>query len=153
MSQATNQFIRINIRWQTLELFAGVDAELIKSYPIASAANGIGQLEGSECTPLGKHHISEKIGDTEPVNTVFVGRKPTGEIYSDEFAATQKPRDWILTRILWLDGLDEGFNQGLDESGSCCDTKQRYICIHGCPDMIELFDYCAVGDIVSIVAM
>jgi len=126
-------------------------------------------LEGSECTPLGKHQIVEKIGANEPENTVFVGRQPTGEIYSEAFAKTQPKRDWILTRILWLDGLEQGLNKGETEAGLCCDTKQRYVYIHGCPDshamqipsshgcikmrnadMIELYDNCDIGCAVNI---
>ncbi len=64
-----------------------------------------------------------------PKNAVFIARQPTGEVYSSELAAQFPERDWILSRILWLDGLEEGFNKGEGH-----DTMQRYIYIHGTPD-------------------
>lgn len=96
---------------------------------VATAKNGIGQLQGSECTPAGVHRIRAKIGDACELNTVFVGRRPTGEIYSEALANKFPDRDWILTRILWLCGNELGFNRGAD-----VDTMRRYIYIHGAPD-------------------
>ena len=75
-----------------------------QTYPISTAKNGIGQLQDTGCTPLGTHVISEKFGDNLPINSVFVARQFTGEIYDDHLATTFPNRDWILTRILWLDG-------------------------------------------------
>lgn len=69
------------------------------------------------------------IGRNCPLNTVFVGRRATGEIYSAELGLQQPQRDWILTRILWLSGKESGFNRGGE-----CDTLKRYIYIHGTPD-------------------
>jgi len=83
----------------------------------------------SECTPRGSHLIRAKIGAGEPVNTVFVSRRPTGEIYSPALRAAFPGRDWILTRILWLSGLEPGRNRLGD-----VDTMRRYVYIHGCPD-------------------
>ena len=156
--------IQIQINQQQLDL---IDCEdrLIKSYSISSAKNGTGQLRGSYCTPLGKHIIRAKIGDKQPVNTVFVKRRPTGEIYSPELAAQYPGRDWILTRIFWLSGCEVGFNRlGM------VDTMRRYIYIHGSPDsavmgkpgsigcirmhnddLLELFDKVSVGAAVNIV--
>ena len=156
--------IQIQINQQQLDL---IDCEdrLIKSYSISSAKNGTGQLRGSYCTPLGKHIIRAKIGDKQPVNTVFVKRRPTGEIYSPELAAQYPGRDWILTRIFWLSGCEVGFNRlGM------VDTMRRYIYIHGSPDsavmgkpgsigcirmhnddLLELFDKVPVGAAVNIV--
>ena len=68
-----------------------------------------------------------------PINAVLVGRRPTGEIYGPELAARYPERDWILTRILWLTGLESGFNRG----GSA-DTLRRFIYIHGCPDTVPM---------------
>jgi len=96
---------------------------------VATAKNGIGQIEGSECTPLGSHRIRAKIGDDCELNTVFVGRRPSGEIYSPELDAQFPKRDWILTRILWLCGNEVGINRGAN-----VDTMRRYIYIHGAPD-------------------
>lgn len=100
-----------------------------KTYPISSGKNGIGEQENSGKTPRGWHRIAEKFGHTARINAVFIARQPTGEVYSDTLAAEHPDRDWILSRILWLDGLEEGFNRG-----EGCDSKQRYIYIHGTPD-------------------
>lgn len=88
---------------------------------------------GSECTPRGCHVIGEKIGADELINTVFVGRLPTGEIYRPELRKNFPQRDWILTRILWLNGCEPGVNLG-----GQCDTRDRYIYIHGAPDDVEM---------------
>jgi lipoprotein-anchoring transpeptidase ErfK/SrfK len=124
--------IRIHIPTQTLQLFDDSGA-LLQSYLVSSAAKGVGEEGGSFCTPRGKHVIRAKIGADQPVGTVFVRRRPTGEIYTPELGATHPDRDWILTRILWLSGLECGYNRG----GSC-DTMRRYIYIHGTPDEVEM---------------
>jgi lipoprotein-anchoring transpeptidase ErfK/SrfK len=84
---------------------------------------------GSEQTPRGWHRIRAKIGAGCPSGTVFVGRRPTGEIYSEALDRAQPGRDWILTRILWLCGNEPGRNRFGD-----VDSMRRYIYIHGCPD-------------------
>ena len=100
-----------------------------REFPVSTAKKGVGQQKGSECTPLGWHCIRAKIGGDQPQNAVFVGRRPTGEIYTPQLAAEQPLRDWILSRILWLGGLEPGKNRyGL------VDSTWRYIYIHGCPD-------------------
>lgn len=106
---------------------------LQKSYSISSARNGPGQLRGSNCTPLGRHIVRAKIGAGQPENTVFVGRRPTGERYTPELAAQFPGRDWILTRILWLSGCEVGHNR----MGQV-DTMRRYIYIHGSPDSVGM---------------
>ena len=93
----------------------------------------MGQLSGSECTPGGWHIIRAKIGNTCPDNTVFRGRRATGEIYTEQLHKKYPQRDWILSRILWLSGLEPGFNR-LGEQ----DTMRRYIYIHGCPDIYPM---------------
>jgi lipoprotein-anchoring transpeptidase ErfK/SrfK len=124
--------IIINIPTQTLDLYDD-NENAIREYRISSAGNGVGQENGSFCTPLGKHIIRAKIGAGQPVNTVFVGRRPTGEIYTPALGASFPRRDWILTRILWLSGCVPGFNR----LGSV-DTMRRYIYIHGSPDSVEM---------------
>jgi len=128
-------------------------------YQVSTAKNGSGQLKGSECTPTGWHSIRAKIGAGTPINSVFVGRRCTGEIYTPQLAANYPQRDWILSRILWLGGLEPGHNRYGD-----VDSAWRYIYIHGCPDelmrgvpeshgcirmhnadVIELFDRIEVG--------
>jgi lipoprotein-anchoring transpeptidase ErfK/SrfK len=105
----------------------------IKSYKISTAKNGVGQDRGSFCTPLGKHVIRAKIGEGQPINTVFIRRRPTGEIYSPILGKRYPDRDWILTRILWLSGCEPGFNRL-----GTVDTMRRYIYIHGSPDNIDI---------------
>ena len=87
----------------------------------------------SECTPRGNHIIADKIGNNAKVNTVFVGRKPTGEIYTPKLHKQFPDRDWILTRILWLRGTEPGCNLG-----GKVDSYDRYIYIHGSPDTVEM---------------
>ena len=125
------RLIRIHVSDQRLELLEG-DA-VAASYPVSTARNGLGEQRCSGCTPRGWHRIRIKIGAGLAVNTVFVGRRPTGEIYNWALATRYPERDWILTRILWLTGLEAGFNRGGD-----CDTLRRFIYIHGCPDSAPL---------------
>ena len=109
------------------------NGSVVRKYRISSARNGVGQVYGSFCTPLGKHIVRAKIGADQPVNTVFVRRRPTGEIYTPELGAAFPGRDWILTRILWLSGCEVGFNRL-----GAVDTMRRYIYIHGSPDSVEM---------------
>ncbi len=120
-------FLHISSQKQLLEI--KINSKITKSYPISTAKNGIGQIKGSECTPCGWHRIRAKIGDSKTLNSVFVARRPTGEIYNVELAEKFPNRDWILTRVLWLDGLERGKNRYGNVH-----TASRYIYIHGCPD-------------------
>lgn len=122
-----NSFIDISITSQRLVLVD--EGKIVKSYPVSTAKNGPGELRGSECTPRGWHKIRAKIGAGLPVYSVFKARRPTGEIYSTELGKQFPERDWILTRILWLGGLEPGKNRY-----GTVDTAWRYIYIHGCPD-------------------
>jgi len=157
--------ITIHIATQTLELFDD-NGKSLRRYLVSTGAQGVGEENGSFCTPRGKHVIRAKIGAGKPENSVFVKRRPTGEIYTPELGAQHQGRDWILTRILWLSGCESGFNR----SGSC-DTMRRYVYIHGTPDstpigkpgsrgcvrmrnaeLVELFDLVTVGTEVRIIA-
>jgi lipoprotein-anchoring transpeptidase ErfK/SrfK len=157
--------ITIHIATQQLELFDDTGKSL-RRYTVSSAKQGVGERYGSYCTPRGKHVIRAKIGNGCAVNTVFVGRRATGEIYKPESGEKSPGRDWILTRILWLSGREVGFNR-LGAS----DTMRRYIYIHGTPDtvtlgmpgshgcirmnnedLIELFDLVPAGVSVEIIA-
>lgn len=106
---------------------------VIKSYSISTAKNGPGEKINSEMTPRGKHIIRAKIGSGCPANTVFKERRPTGETYRLELRKMYPNRDWILTRIFWLSGLEKGRNR-LGE----VDTMRRYIYIHGSPDDVQM---------------
>lgn len=103
--------------------------QIIKQYLISSAKKGAGELYGSEQTPRGWHVIRAKIGKEALVNTVFIARRPTGEIFTPEMQHQFPNRDWILTRIMWLSGL-EPYKNRLGK----VDTMRRKIYIHGSPD-------------------
>ena len=156
--------VRIDIARQELELFA-TDGACIRRYSVSTASNGVGELSGSGCTPRGRHRIRARIGAGAPFGAVFRGRRPTGEIWTPEFAAAHPGRDWVLSRILWLCGEEPGFNRG-----GQFDTMRRYIYIHGTgedqpmgearshgcvrmrnEDVIELFGLVSVGTPVEIV--
>lgn len=155
--------IEISIQQQTLTVLSD-DNELVAQFPVSTAANGVGCEKNSGCTPLGLHIIRAKIGEGASPNTVFKGRRPTGEICTPELMAEFPNRDWILTRILWLSGKEIDKNR----LGNV-DTMQRYIYIHGTPettdmskigshgcvrmrndDVIRLFNMVAVGTSVYI---
>ena len=128
MSAPMSVSIKISIAQQTLTLFDGA-GQVLARYPVSTASRGAGELRGSYCTPRGKHLIRARIGAGQPINTVFVARRPSGEVYSPQLAAAFPERDWILTRILWLSGCELARNR----LGSV-DTMRRYIYIHGTPD-------------------
>lgn len=155
--------IDINIGLQRLDLLDDT-GKLLKRYSISSAKNGVGERNGSFCTPRGRHIIRARIGAGQPFNTVFVERRATGEVYSPKLAREFPGRDWILTRILWLSGCERGYNR----MGKV-DTMRRAIYIHGSPDtanmgkpgsrgcirmhnrdIVELFDLVPVGTEVEI---
>jgi L,D-transpeptidase YbiS len=154
--------IAVSLGAQTLTLLDG--DEVVKIYPVSTSKHGAGELAGSFRTPRGRHVVRAKIGAGAPLNTVFRGRRPTGEIYTPELARAHPDRDWILTRILWLSGTEIGKNR----LGKV-DTMRRYIYIHGTPDteplgvpgsigcirmanrdIVELFDSVEAGTIVDI---
>ena len=120
--------IVIDIPSQTLSLIGG-DGACIRRYQVSTARNGAGELSGSHCTPRGRHIVRARIGAGAPLGAAFRGRRPTGEVWTPELAATHPARDWILTRILWLSGTEPGRNR-LGE----VDSMRRYIYIHGTPD-------------------
>ena len=126
-------YLDINIANQQLTIYA--DGITVQRYPISTAKNGAGELRDSECTPRGWHTIRAKIGAGQPLQAVFVGRRATGEIYSADLGRRYPQRDWILTRILWLGGLEPGRNR----YGNV-DSAWRYIYIHGSPDELMTGD-------------
>lgn len=120
-------YLDISITEQTLCILN--QGEVLQRFTVSTAKNGPGEQMGSECTPTGWHKIRAKIGAGQPLYSVFSGRRPTGEIYQPELALQFPQRDWILTRILWLGGLEPGINRY-----GRVDSSWRYIYIHGCPD-------------------
>lgn len=120
-------YLRVSLPRQELDLLEA--DRILRTWPVSTARNGPGEQRGSECTPRGWHRIRARIGAGLPAGTVFRGRRPTGERYGEELEARYPGRDWILTRILWLGGLEPGFNRYGD-----VDTAWRYVYIHGSPD-------------------
>jgi len=156
--------IRISLPEQTLELHDDRGA-LLARYPVSTAERGGGERSGSLCTPRGRHIVRAKIGAGAPPNTVFIGRRDSGELWSADLTARFPERDWILSRILWLSGTEPGRNRLGD-----VDTMRRYIYLHGTPasepmgvphshgcvrmrndDIIELFDRVPPYTVVDIV--
>lgn len=121
--------IEVSISSQRLQVYAGQTQ--VRDYLVSTAKNGAGELHGSEKTPRGRHYIRAKIGQDAHPNTVFVGRRATGEFYTPELRKSYPQRDWILTRIFWLSGLEVGKNRL-----GAVDTMRRYIYIHGSPDEV-----------------
>jgi len=119
--------IVISISSQTLSVFNAQTR--LQVFSVSTALNGEGGEKNSGKTPLGRHVIRAKIGEGFPINTVFVGRRATGEVYNEALAQQFPERDWVLSRILWLSGKERGINR-LGQ----VDTMQRYIYIHGTPD-------------------
>ncbi len=155
--------IDVSVPRQRLWLYDDTDRLLIERR-VATAKKGVGEVRDSECTPRGRHRVRAKIGAGCEPNTVFRGRRPTGELYAPELKKRYPDRDWILTRILWLCGEEPGVNRL-----GRVDTMRRYIYIHGAPDedpmgvpsshgcikmrnadVIELFDLVPVGTRVYI---
>ncbi len=154
--------IEINL---TTQKCAVQRAGVWRTYECSTALNGPGERDGSGCTPRGAHRVRAVIGRGLPPLTVFVGRRPTGEQYSEALAQSYPDRDWILGRILWLCGNEPGKNRG----GSV-DSQRRFIYIHGTPDsepmgipqshgcirmriedVVELADHIRVGCPVTLV--
>jgi len=123
--------IEIDVARQELALLDG--GRVLKRYPVSTSKHGLGERNGSFCTPRGRHIVRARIGAGQPLNAVFVRRRPSGEIWTPAMDAAYPGRDWILTRILWLSGCEPGRNR-LGE----VDTMRRYIYIHGSPDIAEM---------------
>ncbi|KTD64583.1 L,D-transpeptidase [Legionella shakespearei] len=109
------------------------DDDLVCTYSVSTAKNGVGEVKNSECTPRGWHKVHSILGTEHQENSIMVAREWTGEIYTAELAEQFPERDWILTRILQLDGLEPGRNKGGN-----VDSLERFIYIHGTPDTTQL---------------
>ena len=154
--------LEINLRHQRLQLWD--QGRVLGEYAVSSGGNGVGEINGSGCTPRGQHVIRARIGGDQPAGSVFRARRPTGEIWTPELHARFPGRDWILTRILWLSGTERGRNRL-----GCVDTFRRYIYLHGTPpttrlglpgskgcirmantDIIALYDQVGAGTVVEL---
>jgi lipoprotein-anchoring transpeptidase ErfK/SrfK len=125
--QSESRLIKVSIDEQRLQLLES--GRIVMDVAVSTAANGPGEVMHSECTPRGLHRIRARIGDGAAINSVFVGRRATGEIYTPELKRRYPGRDWMLTRLLWLCGMEPGRNRFGDR-----DSMRRYIYIHGCPE-------------------
>jgi len=121
---AINYEIIVDISEQ--RLFIVENDNIIESFPVSTSKYGEGEIENSFKTPLGMHEIKEKIGDGAKINTIFVSRINTQK--QTEIISIRKDTedDHVTSRILWLDGLEEGINKGPG-----VDSYNRYIYIHG----------------------
>ena len=157
---------KIDIDISQQRLYLKQNDDLIKSYPISSSKYGEGSTENSNMTPLGLHVIKEKIGTDVPINTLFISRINTKRTVNIENSRNKTKDDHITSRILWLDGLEEGKNKGKG-----VDSYSRYIYIHGTHeegligekashgcirmlnnDVIDLYNYVNIGTKVYISA-
>ena len=157
-----NNIIIVDISEQRLYLYSNND--LIQSFPVSTSKYGEGQTENSFKTPLGLHKIKEKIGHKAPINTIFTARVNTNKRADVQIKQNDTEDDFVTSRIMWLDGLEDGINRGLG-----VDSYNRYIYIHGTHeegligqkashgcirmfnnDVIELFDIVSEGTKVQI---
>lgn len=120
----TALWIHIEIASQTLRLFQ--EERLLQEYPVSTATRGIGCQQDSYKTPYGAHTIAACIGQGEALAEIFIGRQATAKTADIERQAIATGEDLILSRILWLKGLQSGINQGAG-----VDSYARYIYIHG----------------------
>lgn len=121
----------VSISQQRMTAYSG--ERLVSQHTISTALAGPGEQKNSGCTPRGKHYIRAKVGQGLPINAVLKGRRWTGEVCNAQLYSENPQRDWILTRILWLSGCELGHNRGGN-----VDTFQRYIYIHGTPELERL---------------
>jgi len=139
------------------QTLTAVDASGIKKqFKVSTSKTGLGSEAGSEKTPLGWHVVDERIGGDQPPGRVFVKRKPTAMLLKYDEWRNPNSGDYVLTRILWLRGLDRGLNTGDPSISSHArgiylhGTNQEQLlgqpASHGCirlsnRDILELFDW------------
>lgn len=158
----TDRVLVVSLAAQTLVLHRGGLPE--RSYAVSTSRRPPSNVRNSLGTPTGLHAIAERIGGEQPIGMVFRGRVPTGRHYREYHPEELETDDLITSRILWLRGLEPGFNQGGE-----VDTHQRYVYIHGTRheerigspasagcvrlrnlDVIDLYERVRVGDWVWI---
>ncbi len=150
----TKHQIVVSTREQKLALIDR--GNILAIYPVSTSKFGLGDLRGSRFTPLGKMQIAKKIGDNAPPGAVFKDRLRTGEIVAPDSPG----RDPIVTRILWLRGLEaqnaNAFSRDIYIHGT---PEERWIGMpasYGCirmrsSDIIQLYDIVGTGAAVTIV--
>ena len=108
------------------QMFFIKKGEIVNIYSISSSYYGTGNKVNSLMTPLGKHEIYKKLGENLPENAILKGRVWNGAIADIIKEPLDTDFDHVTSRILWLDGLEEGKNKGPG-----IDSRERYIYIHG----------------------
>ena len=146
----------VSISSQTLTLYS--DSKLVADYPVSTSKYGIGSEPDSYKTPLGKHRICFKKGEGEELGTIFIGGTPSGNL--QEYDNASKGEDWITSRILGLEGMEQGVNDNSQKRGILIHGTQDEESIgtpasHGCirmknADVIELYDRVPLDTIVLI---
>lgn len=116
----------VSIESQRFRIIEGY--EIIWQTLCATGERGTGFISGSLQTPLGWHEIGKKVGDDAPFGQVFRARQATNEIWRPGQVV---PEDLVLTRLMVLNGLEPGKNQGRNDAGQLVDSRQRHIYIHG----------------------
>ena len=163
-SMAIDASTSIDIEISSQRLFLKENGQIIRSYPVSSSSFGEGQIENSFKTPYGKHKIKTKIGTNVNKNDFFISRQHISQSANIINEPIDSEDDFITSRIMWLEGEEEGFNRG----GSV-DSFKRYIYIHGTHeegligqkashgcirmlnhDVIELFELVSEGTVVNI---
>jgi hypothetical protein len=134
----TQFLVLVNVGTQRLHLL-NFQAR-VASYPVSTAKNGVGQIENTGKTPLGLHKIVSKIGEGAEPYAVFKFRTLTGAT-----ATLNSGDDQIVARILWLQGLEPGFNLGKNENGQVVDSHDRYIYIHGTNEIKQIGTVASAG--------
>ena len=120
--------IHVSVKDQLMTLLDEA-GQVLHSYPVSTSRFGTGSQNNSNQTPLGLHRIKDKIGGAMPINEVYIGRMPHGSLEECIERGVELPEDVITSRIMWLEGMQPGRNQG-----GYVDTYQRYIYIHGTSD-------------------
>lgn len=167
-----DNYLNKNVKYDIL-LFVSIENQkmyriqsknIIETYEISTSKYGIGNQMGSNKTPTGLHKINSKYGHKTPINGRMIGRVFYGQIAKIFSDTTTSKTDDITSRILWLEGLENGINKGDN-----IDSYKRYIYIHGTSeegrigipsshgcvrmknkDVIDLFNEVAIGTFVLI---
>lgn len=145
--------LHVSIKRQQMDLMDGC-GKIERTYPVSTSRFGLGSLPDSNCTPLGRFRIVQKIGHGVPLFTIFQSRTVVG-IWDD----SARVEDLVLTRILWLDGLEETnvntFSRHIYIHGTNQETQLGRPASHGCirlgnVDVVDLFEHVDLATEVSI---
>jgi hypothetical protein len=122
--QLTQPWLCVDVSRQLLWVIE--NTHIVNEYEVSTSRYGVGNKQDSYKTPLGAHAIKQKIGDGAALGEIFKARQASGQQAQIIFQPEHDYQDLILTRILWLTGLEPGHN-----SGPGIDSYTRYIYLHG----------------------